>query len=277
MSHDVIPEEDGGDIIPAQRQRKLLEWIEINRAASIQDLSRRFSMSISTIRRDLDAMAAGGLVRRTHGGAVAVRHSMTSEPSILQASLSAVDEKRAIARAAARRLENEQSIMLDTGSAIYPLAKIIAETPIPLTVITSDVKVAGILAGHSHIKLLLPGGTCRYKAYTLLGEPGLSMLRQIRCDRMFLSAQALDGDCVSDTSLELVNLKRTMMASSRTVTLMIDSSRIGDRAIYEIAPLASINEVITDTGLRDRHAALITEAGIRLERAELPENTQEDS
>ncbi|MFD2238256.1 DeoR/GlpR family DNA-binding transcription regulator [Aureimonas populi] len=258
-----------GDMIPDERQQHLLQWFDTNIGGSNQELARIFNTSVSTIRRDLDALAARGLVRRTHGGAVGLRRRTTAEPSAQAASMTAVEEKQAIAREAAKRLEPEQSILLDTGSTIVHLAHAIADLAVPLTVVTNDIQIAGILAGRSHIKLVMPGGTCRYRAYSLMGEPGLSFLRQIRCDRFFLSAQALDGECASETSLELVNLKRAMLAAARASTLLIDSSRIPARAIYRLAPLDELNEIITDDGFPEAEAATFRDQGIAFTRAQV--------
>jgi len=65
------------DLLPAVRQQRLRQWFVTNVSGSIQELARMFNASISTIRRDLDALAAEGLVKRTHGGAVSVRRSGT--------------------------------------------------------------------------------------------------------------------------------------------------------------------------------------------------------
>lgn len=266
-----------GDLIPAERQARLRDWFAVNGAGSNQDLARLMGASVSTIRRDLDQLAVEGLVRRTHGGAVAVRRRATYEPTAEAARATAVEEKRAIALEAARRLEPDQSVMLDTGSTMNILAELIAGMDMPLTVVTSDLRNAAALACNSHIRLVVPGGTCRARAFTLLGEPGLGFLSELRCDRLFLTAQALDGECVSDTHLDLVTLKRAMLATARATTLLIDSSRVSDRAIYRIAGLDEIEEVISDEGLSEAEARLLAERGLKVTRARLDEGMEEQT
>ena len=63
--------------------------------------------------------------------------------------------------------------------------------------------------------------------------------------------QAVDDQCVSDTFLELVTLKRAMIRAASQTTLLIDSSRFAGRAIHSIAELNDIHEIITDDGLAD--------------------------
>lgn len=256
------------DLIPAERQARLREWFDRNVSGSIQELARMFHTSASTLRRDLDALAAEGLIRRTHGGAVSVRNRAAFEPSTEQARITAVEEKRAIAQEAARRLVNGQSILLDTGSTTAEFARLIAAMDLELTVVTQDLQVAAILSRNSHIRLIVPGGTCRPRAYTLFGDHGIEFLGGLCCDVAFLTAQALDQDCLSDTLPELVRVKRAMMRAARSTVLLIDSSRLFSRALHRIAEIREIDEIITDTGLEAASAEVWHEAGLKVTRVE---------
>jgi DeoR/GlpR family transcriptional regulator of sugar metabolism len=259
------------DMIQAERQQRMTDWFEQNVGASNQELSRLFNASISTIRRDLDTLAMRGIVRRTHGGAVRVRQRAAYEPSVDEARGMAAEEKQAIAAEAVKRLVSGQSILIDTGSTMHHFAQAVAGLSISLTVVTSDVMVANILVQKPHIKLLVPGGTCRPRAYTLLGEPGLSFLRDTRVDQCFLSAQAVDDHCVSDTLLELVTLKQAMMQAASQTTLLIDSSRFSGRAIHSVARLSEIREIITDDGLPDSEFQQYRQQSVRITRVPVGE------
>lgn len=262
------------EVLPAMRQQRLREWFATNVSGSIQELSRTFSASISTIRRDLDALAAEGVVRRTHGGAVSVRIRSAFEPSAEQARATAVEEKRAIAVEAIKRLEPSQSILIDTGSTALEFAKILAETEIPLTVVTQDLQVAAVLSMRPHIRLIVPGGTCRPNAYTLLGYPGVEFIGSLRCDICFMSSQAADYECVSDTMLELIRLKRAMISAARRTCLLMDSSRMSSRAIYHLVPINEIHEIITDIGFEEEGVRKYAEMGIPVTRVVPDDITQ---
>ncbi len=237
------------DFLPAERREKIMEWFASNQVASSQDLAKRLNTSISTIRRDLDYLASQGILKRTHGGAVRVRRNTTFEQLIDEARQTAVEEKRAIAVAAAKLLQPEQSVLIDSRSTLHQFAYVVAELTIPLTVVTNDVHVADVLANKEHIKLVVPGGICRPGAYALLGESAINFVRELRCDHFFLSSQAVDAECASDTSLELVQLQRAMIDAAVETTLLIDSSRFGGRAIYRTVPIDRISRIITDEGL----------------------------
>ncbi|WP_353471573.1 DeoR/GlpR family DNA-binding transcription regulator [Salipiger sp. H15] len=244
------------EMLPAERRQHLIEWFRQNQAGSGQDLARMFGISVSTIRRDLDLLASEGLVRRTHGGAVAIRSRATYEPSTDLSQRTAVEEKQAIAREALTLIEPHQSLLIDTGAVIcHRLADEIAQLEIPLTVITNDVYVAKQLTYRENITLIVPGGACRYGSFSLLGEPGLSFLRNIHCDIFFMSAAAIDETGVSETHLELGHLKRAMIAAASEVVLLADSSRFMSRALHRTVPIEEIDRIITDSGLLEEDRA----------------------
>lgn len=240
------------EMLPAERRQHLIEWFKQNQAGSSQDLARMFGISLSTIRRDLDLLASEGLVRRTHGGAVAIRSRATYEPSTDLARRTAVEEKQAIVNEALKLLEPHQSLLLDTGAVIcHILADEIARLDIPLTVISNDLYVAKALTYRQNITLIVPGGACRYGSYSLLGEPGESFLKNIHVDIFFMSAAAIDETSASETLLELVHLKRAMIDAATEVVLLADSSRFMSRALHRTAPIEDISRIITDQGLSD--------------------------
>ncbi|WP_425049752.1 DeoR/GlpR family DNA-binding transcription regulator [Psychromarinibacter sp. S121] len=245
---DAISEE----MLPAERRQRLIEWFKTNQAGVTQDLARMFNISVSTIRRDLDLLATEGLVRRTHGGAVAIRSRATFEPSTDMSRRTAVEEKQAIVTEALKLIEPDQSLLIDTGAVIcHLLADGVAQLDYNLTVITNDLYVAKALTYRENIKLIVPGGACRFGSFSLLGEPALSFLKDIRCDTFFMSAAAIDEECVSETLLELVQLKRAMVDAARETVLLADSSRFMARALHRTAPIERVSTIITDPGLAD--------------------------
>ncbi|TPW28861.1 DeoR/GlpR transcriptional regulator [Martelella alba] len=244
-------ENNAEELLPAERRQQLVDWFKNNKAGTSQDLARMFNISVSTIRRDLDLLASEGLVKRTHGGAVSIRSRATYEPSTDLARRTALEEKQGIAREALRFIEADQALLIDTGAVTcHLLADEIANLDLPLTVITNDLYVAKVLTYKQNIKLIVPGGACRFGSFSLLGEPGLSFLADIRCDLFFMSAAAVDETCISETMLELVQLKRAMIEAAGKVILLADSSRFMERALHKTAAIDKVNIIITDEGLR---------------------------
>lgn len=269
------------DFLPAERRAKIIDWFSTNHVATTQELAKRLNASISTIRRDLDLLASEGLLKRTHGGAVRIRQNTTFEQRTDEARITSVEEKRAIAKAAVGILQPGQSIIIDSKSTSQQLGYAVAEMTIPLTVITNDVHVASTLANKDHITLVVPGGICRHGAYVLLGETGTRFVRELNCDHYFLCTHAVDMAGPTDTSLDLVQLQREMVRAAKETTLVVDSSKFGSRAIYNVVPMQDIKRIITDEGLspdeREKYAALVEELIIAPYVDGPPSDTDEQS
>ncbi|MCG8509171.1 MAG: DeoR/GlpR family DNA-binding transcription regulator, partial [Rhodospirillales bacterium] len=202
------------DMLPAERRQRLIDWFDANFAGTSQDLAKKFNISVSTIRRDLDQLSEEGFLRRTHGGAVRTRQHTTYEPSTDLARRTAVAEKEAIVEEAIRQIVPGQSILIDTGTVSHVFADAVASLEFHLTIITNDLYVANVLTYKPQFKLIVPGGDNRPGAFDLQGERGISFLNDIRCDLFFMSAQAVDAECASDTVLQLVELKRAMVEAA---------------------------------------------------------------
>ncbi|MEO0544445.1 MAG: DeoR/GlpR family DNA-binding transcription regulator [Pseudomonadota bacterium] len=252
------------EMLPAERRQRLMDWFDVHFAGSSQDLADRFGISVSTIRRDLDHLSKEGFLSRTHGGAVRMRPQASYEPSTELARQTAVEEKRGIVAEAIKHLKPDQSILIDTGTVCHDLADAVGQIEFPLTVITNDLYVAKTLTYKPQISVVVPGGANRFGAFSLLGEPGLGFLKDLRCDLYFMSAQAVDLECASDTVLELVEMKRTMLAASQKTILLAESSRFKARALYRVATLDQIDTIITDEGLAEDMRDPIRSHGLQL-------------
>src|SRR4051812_29421069 len=62
--------ESENDMLIPERQNLLQELIASRGVADLETLASELRVSHSTVRRDIDALAQRGLVKRTHGGAI---------------------------------------------------------------------------------------------------------------------------------------------------------------------------------------------------------------
>ena len=130
-------------LLPAQRRQRIVEFLRRHGAVTLVQLEQALGVSISTLRRDLDALAAEGEVDRTHGGAL-LRHQGYSafEPDAHAAGELSPREKQAIGQAAAAALEPRQSVIFDSGSTVLEAARAAVQRHIPLTAVTNDLAIA---------------------------------------------------------------------------------------------------------------------------------------
>lgn len=95
-----------------ERQTKIVELVNEERFLDISSLTKRLNVSVATVRRDLDELEQGGLLRRTHGGAVSINQVAQEAPHATHA-VSNLPQKAAIAGIAAGMVADGDAILLD--------------------------------------------------------------------------------------------------------------------------------------------------------------------
>ena len=131
-------------MLAGQRQKLILEEIRRSGAVRVSHLTELFNVSDMTVRRDLDVLAAAGLVHKVHGGATAPGRLSADEPGFEAKSHRQLEEKEVIARTAAELVEPGQAIGLTAGTTTWRLAHYISAVP-DLTVVTNSIQVANVL------------------------------------------------------------------------------------------------------------------------------------
>ncbi len=118
-------------MLAAQRHKLIVEELRRHGAVRVSELTELLDVSEMTVRRDLDALAAAGLLEKVHGGATLRGSLSADEPGFEAKSHRQLREKEAIARAAARLVEPGQSIGLTAGTTTWRLAHHLAQRARP--------------------------------------------------------------------------------------------------------------------------------------------------
>jgi DeoR family transcriptional regulator of aga operon len=234
-------------LIPAQRHAEILQILQADGAASVQQLADRMGASVSTIRRDLEVLDEAGFLDRSFGGAsLRARALATLETGQAVAEHILHREKEAIGIAAANLVEPHQAVILDSGSTTVEVARAIARRSLPLTVITNDLVVAQTLSGSDRVRLLVTGGIVRPGSSTLLGSPGEDLLGTVRADLAIIGAHAVTPEGISETNLDVVRVKQSIMRAARKLAVVADHSKFGEPSLFRVGPMAAGSTLVTD-------------------------------
>lgn len=265
VQNDTFPEVDGVPLLPALRRQRIAEFLHHHGAVTLQQLVEALHVSLSTLRRDLDALAEEGVVERTHGGAI-LRHLQysTFEPHSSAARDLSPGEKRQIGIAAADSLVPGQSVIFDSGSTVLEAARAVVARQIPIVAVTNDIETAQLLNSSSLVQVHVFGGQLRSGSNTLVGEQVQNGARLIRADVLFFGAHAVTDNVVSETSPEVAAVKRALMRSANSCRLLVDASKFRPRVFMTVCNMSDIAEVITDDGAPQEELERIRAEGVRL-------------
>ena len=146
--------------IPAERQKKMIEYIEAHTSAQIHELSEQFNVSEATVRRDLDELDRQGALRRTHGGAIKMDRSTSYEHMYSEKIGLMAHEKQHIAQRAAQMVRPGDTVMIDSGTTTFFIAQALSAHE-NLTIITNDLYIAFQTPIHPSSTLIVTGGMRR--------------------------------------------------------------------------------------------------------------------
>src|SRR5262245_48707996 len=138
-----------------ERRKQVLSHVEERGVISLADLARQMDVSESTIRRDLAYWEGHGTLKRVHGGAMFTGDG--ADLPALNARLNRqVAEKRRVAREAARRIRDGDSVLLDGGTTTLELARLLVGRA--LQIITNSLPIANLFANSTETNLVFLGG-----------------------------------------------------------------------------------------------------------------------
>ena len=204
------------------RQNEILDILRVSDSAEVDSLSQRFNVSVQTIRNDLRALAALGLVERVHGGAQRIE-SVSNHQYAERRKLNA-PEKQAIGELAASLIPDDCSIILNIGTSTEQVA-IALKAHRDLIVLSNNVNVINLLIGSGSKELILVGGVVRQSDGAIVGEDAVEFISGFKADFAIIGASALDDDgAVLDFDIREVSVARAMLRNARTRILVCDSS-----------------------------------------------------
>ena len=234
-----------------QRRDQILHFLRADQFVSIRRLSERLRVSPLTIRRDLDALQAAGLVERIHGGARALaleRVMDRSEISFSQRRGAQVAEKQAIALAALQMLRRDEVILVDASTTGLCFARHIP-VGLPLTLITYSALLPVELAHHPDLEIISTGGVLHRESLCYLGEAAERAVAPFHASLAFMGAKgvALEAGC-TDAHLAEIQLKAKLLERAGALVLLADHTKLGNIGLASFAPLDRVHTLVTDSG-----------------------------
>lgn len=233
------------DVSVAERRQAILDRVNDAGRVSVSELSQHFGLSEVTIRQDLQALADGGLVLRTHGGAIAA-NATRDYLSLNLRRQQQVQEKAAVGAAAAELIADGDAVFLDSSSTALAIAQCLKDRRY-LTVVTNGLAIAQELLDAAGVEVMVVGGRLRRDTASLVGTAGLDLLRYVNLRRGFFGSHGITlADGLTDVSSDEAELKRPVVEACREVVAVVDRTKWGRVGVASFASARQISTVITD-------------------------------
>jgi DeoR/GlpR family transcriptional regulator of sugar metabolism len=234
-------------MLPAERRQFILDELYKTKAVTVHDLAQELEVTPMTIRRDLQLLEDGGLIEKSHGGAV-LTESLVKEATYRNRKLVHNEEKQRIATMALPLIDSSMSVYLDAGTTNYELAVLMSKQHWDnLTIVTNDLAIAQTVTVITGADVIMLGGHIDIESNSSCGGFATHMVQQMHFDLCFLGTQAVAPDWrIMTANAEKIDLKRACLQAADTVVLLADHSKFKKHKLYYILDVADFDVLITD-------------------------------
>ncbi|WP_164511968.1 DeoR/GlpR family DNA-binding transcription regulator [Lacticaseibacillus daqingensis] len=234
-----------------ERQAMELELIKKNQVMSVRSLEDALGVSGMTIRRDLEELTAGNLIKRIYGGVTSIDFDISQSSSFKDNQMLHFDEKSAIAAKAASTIEPGDFIYLGPGTTNELIVDYLPTTDIQ--VVTSNIAAFNKMTTMPNSPtLILVGGLYDAKSDSVNGNLAERMLQPMQFDKSFISVRGIDQLSLTTFNSNAAELQGLALSNSRERYIISDLFKMGQRAFFEFYQMKPDDHLITNSQL-DEH------------------------
>lgn len=229
----------------AERRNKLAQMVISKGSITVNEAAEYFHVTTETIRKDFIFLDKEGILKKSRGGATVV-HEVIEKP-VSQKEIENLDAKRRIALKALSYITPKSTIILDSGSTVLELAKLL-KLDKGLTIFTNSASVIHQLAESKH-DVFTVGGKIRSSSLAIVGDWANQQISSIRCDFTFLGTDGcLNFNGPTSTAYDESVFKKNLLSLGKNI-LLIDSSKFHAKSLFQYGTWSDINLIITDNNI----------------------------
>ncbi len=237
---------------PEDRRKFILNTAKRFGFVSISEAAKELHVSIETVRRDINKLAAEALLKKERGGATPFKPPFRKDKSYLWRSRDNQQEKIAIGNEAANMIRGNTVVAFAPGTSIEAVASQISDVE-GVTLVTNSLKIADILlrktaSGEIKGQVLFVGGVLDAVNYFTKGASATDEIDRFHFDLCFIACTALSEAGASLYDVEECFYARHLMQHSAHSVLIAEREKLGKVSTYIVSGLDGFDRIITDDG-----------------------------
>ena len=221
-----------------------------------------------TIRRDLKILKCTNIVNNVYGATIYNPSNnidrLESCYEIETETIKNENEKIKIGKAAANLVNDNDIIIIDTGTTTVKLAENISPH-ISITALIYNTNILNALSNKKNINLIFSGGYFHPNTQMFESPEGIELIKKTRATKVFVSAAGVHENLgVTCSNNYEVLTKNAILSSSVEKILLVDSEKFGIVKSAYFADLNTFTTIITDNGISNEWKDIIEEMTIQL-------------
>lgn len=249
-----------------ERLNEILELLKKDNKVLVKDLSNKFNVTESMIRKDLNKLEKEGLVERTYGGAILPRN-LAESTNISNRLINNIDTKKIIATKAFENIKDNDTIFLDISSTNYLLAELLSKSTKKITLVTNMVEITSLFNNPElKIEVICIGGMYNKKLGGVVGSEAIQGISKYRFNKAFIGSCGINifDKSISNFDLEEGNTKKAIIEASNKTYLLIENKKFNFDGTYKFGTLSDINYIITENTPDNKILKIINKLGITI-------------
>lgn len=251
------------------RRKRILELLAQNGQVTVAELSGLLNATQTTIRTDLDTMAAENRLVRIPGGAIAIPAQPVQTPVQETAPDALAAQKRAIAAKVLSHIQDGDTLFLNSGLDHAARGRGALRPPSAFVIVTNSIRAAEVLAGYPETHVVLLGGEINAIYGFTFGDDAVQQLGRYQPAWAILSVDGVNAvQGITTYHAEEAMVNRIMIQQAHRAIIAADRRKVGRAGFTGICRLDDRFTVITDSGAKPEELDEIRATGAAVEVAE---------
>ena len=248
---------------PFERRDIILEACRTSGRISSRELIKITGSSVSTLRRDIDALCRKGRVKKIRGG-ISINNQPHGWGNFMYESRMNQNylEKEAIGRAAQEFIHEGDIMVLLYGTTTIHVARQIDPSK-NLTIITNGIDIVHECRNKPNLRVILLGGSVDYTNNCIEGPTVPRMLKEFNPSKVILGAGGITEE-KGVTNYEFLNttyVAEIVDVCEQTI-IVADHSKFGKNVLTKVMPFKRMGVVVTDDKVPAFYKSKFKEYGI---------------
>ena len=248
---------------PFERRDIILEACRTSGRISSRELIKITGSSVSTLRRDIDALCRKGRVKKIRGG-ISINNQPHGRGNLMYESRMNQNylEKEAIGRAAQEFIHEGDIMVLLYGTTTIHVARQIDPSK-NLTIITNGIDIVHECRNKPNLRVILLGGSVDYTNNCIEGPTVPRMLKEFNPSKVILGAGGITEE-KGVTNYEFLNttyVAEIVDLCEQTI-IVADHSKFGKNVLTKVMPFKRMGVAVTDDKIPAFYKSKFKEYGI---------------